>query len=78
MFTQDHEKAGEKVKMVVRTHSDAAKGMLHRAGCGRVRHFATRYFWHQVALRKDLINVERVETKDNAAALGTKMLDPQA
>ena len=31
------------VKMTIRTDSDAARGMIHRVGCGRVRHLQTRY-----------------------------------
>ena len=69
-----YEKLGEKVRMIIRTDSDAAKGVLHRVGCGRVRHYATRHLWHQEALRV----VERVNTKDHAADLGTKMLDLEA
>ena len=38
------------VKMIVCTESDAARGMSHRVGCGRVRHLQTRFLWHQQAL----------------------------
>ena len=31
------------VKMTICTDSDAARGVLHRVGCGRVRHLQTRY-----------------------------------
>ena len=31
------------VKMTIRTDSDAARGMIHRVGCGRVRRLQTRY-----------------------------------
>ena len=43
----DYEKPREKVRMIIRTDSDAAKGMIHRVGCGRVRHGATRCHWHE-------------------------------
>ena len=42
----DYEKPGEKVRMIIRTDSDAAKGMIYRVGCGRVSHGATRYHWY--------------------------------
>ena len=75
----DFEKPCEKVRMIIRTDSDAAKGVLHRVGCGRVRHqLAKRYLRHQEALRDGLFEVERVNTKDNATDLGTKMLHPEA
>ena len=40
------------VKMTICTDSDAARGMILRVGCGRVRHLETRYLWHQQALRE--------------------------
>ena len=43
----DYEKPGEKVRMIIRTDSDAAKGMIHRVGCGRVRYSATCHLWHE-------------------------------
>ena len=33
------------VKMTIRTVSDAARGMIHRFGCGRVKHLQTRHLW---------------------------------
>ena len=50
------------VKMTVCTDSDAARGMIHRVGCGRVRHLQTRYLWHQQALREGQLNVVRCGT----------------
>ena len=72
----DHKELGEKVKMIIKTDSDAATGMLHRVGCGRVRHLATVYFWHHEALPAGLFEVAACQ--DNAADLGTKMLDLEA
>ena len=43
----DFKMPGEKVRMIIRTDSDAAKGMIHRVGCGRARHGPTRYHWHE-------------------------------
>ena len=51
------------VKMTIRADSDAACGMIHRVGCGRVRHLQTRYLWHQQALREGQFNVVRCRTK---------------
>ena len=31
----DHKEPGEKVKIIIKTDSDAAAGMLHRVGCGK-------------------------------------------
>ena len=53
------------VKMKICTDSDAARGMIHRVGCGRVRHLQTRHLWHQQALREGQFNVVRCGTKEN-------------
>ena len=66
------------VKMTICTDSDAARGMIHRVGCGRVRHLQTRYVWHQQALREGQFNVVRCGTKENPIDLGTKVLEREA
>ena len=66
------------VKMTIRTDSDAARGMIHRVGCGRVRHLQTRYLWHQQALREGQSNVVRCCTKENPSDLGKKVLEREA
>ena len=47
------------VKMTICTNSDAARGMIHLVGCGRVRHLQTPYLWHQHTLREGQFNVVR-------------------
>ena len=59
------------VKMAICTDSDAARGMIHRVGCGRVRHLQTR----QQALREGRFNVVRCGTKENVSDLDTKVLE---
>ncbi|CAK0826802.1 unnamed protein product [Prorocentrum cordatum] len=66
------------VKLIIRTDSDAARGMIHRVGCGRVRHLQTRYLWHQQALREKQFEIERVDGKKNPSDAGTKALDQEA
>ena len=66
------------VKMTIRSDSDAACGMIHRVGCGRVRHLQTRYLWHQQALREGQFDVVRCGTKENPSDLGTKVLERAA
>ena len=53
------------IGMTVCTDSDAARGMIHRVGCGRVRYLQTRYLWHQQALREGHFVVVRCGTKEN-------------
>ena len=64
--------------MTVCTDSDAARGMIHRVGCGRVRHLQTRYLWHQHAMREGHFIVVRCSTKENPSDLGTKILEKEA
>ena len=64
--------------MTVCTDSDAARGMIHRVECGRVRHLQTRYFWHQQAVREEHFVVHRCGTKENASDLGTMVLEKEA
>ena len=66
------------VKMTICMDSDAARGMIHRVGCGRVRHLQTRFLWHQQALREGQFNVVRCGTKENPSDLGTKVLEREA
>ena len=69
---------GSDVKMTIRTDSDAARGLIHRVGCGRVTHLQTRYLWHQQAPRERHFNVVRCGTKENPSDLGTKVLEREA
>ena len=66
------------IKMTVCTDSDAARGMIHRVGCGRVRHLQTRYLWHPQAMREGHFAVTRCSTKENPSDLGTKVLEKEA
>ena len=68
---------GAKIPMVVRTDSNAARSMLHRVRCGRARHLAPRYLWHQDALKDGLFEGKRCASKDNPADFGTKALDSE-
>ena len=64
--------------MTICTGLDAARSMIHRVGCARVRHLQTRYLWHQRALREGQFNVVRCGTKENPSDLGTKVLEIEA
>ena len=39
--------AGKSKKIVVKTDSSACKGILHREGCGKVKHLEARQLWTQ-------------------------------
>lgn len=46
----------------VTLHSDssAARGIIHRAGLGKLRHLETRYLWLQSAVAKKRLQVRKV------------------
>ena len=71
-------KLNEDIKMSICTDSDAARGVIHRVECGRVRHLQTRYLWHQQAMREGHFVVVRCGTKENPSGLGTKILEKEA
>ena len=62
------------IKLDLLTDSNAARGMCHRSGCGRVRHLQIRYLWTQQALKDKVFELGRVDTKSNSSDLGTKPL----
>ena len=63
---------GFRVRWPLDTDSSAARGMALREGVGRVRHLDLRSLWTQRAVRDHGLKVRKVETRLNAADLGTK------
>ena len=66
---------GIKVAPVVRSDSDAGRGMVRRIGAGRVRHLQLRELWLQERVREKQLAVERVNTEQNPSDVGTKYLE---
>ena len=60
----------------VHHHIDAvaAKGMMERAGVGRVRHLSVRVLWIQGLVEDGTILLHKIPTATNPADLGTKCL----
>ena len=65
---------GEDVKVVLRTDSSAALGIMGRRGLGKVRHIETGYLWLQDIVTLKRLRVKKVKGTDNPADLGTKHL----
>ena len=57
------------------TDSAAAKGVLSRRGCGKVRHLETPTLWVQKAVQDKRFTLRKVEGKKNPADLGAKHVD---
>ncbi len=58
----------------MKTGSSVCVGMANRLGVGRVRHIETRVFWLQEVTAKSLVLLEKCDSDDNLAAMGTKAL----
>ena len=56
------------------TDSSAARGIIHRAGLGKLRHLETGYLWLQAAVRAKKLQVRKVLGTENPGDLLTKHL----
>ena len=56
------------------TDSSAARGIIHRAGLGKLRHLETGYLWLQSAVKAKKLQVRKVLGTENPADLMTKHL----
>ena len=61
-----------KKEVEVLTDSLAARGMVRRSGCGRVKHLEARWLWLQERTRAKVLHVVTVATALNSADLSTK------
>ena len=64
------------MQTIVTLYSDssAARGIIHRAGLGKLRHLETGYLWLQAAVAKKRLSVRKVNGAENPADLFTKYL----
>ena len=65
---------GEDVKLIFRSDSSAALGIIGRRGLGKVRHIETGYLWLQDVVSMKRLSVRKVQGTNNPADLGTKHL----
>ena len=65
---------GMRASITLFTDSSAARGIIHRAGLGKLRHLETGYLWLQAAVKNKRLQVRKVPGKDNPADLFTKHL----
>ena len=66
---------GVSAEPVVKSDSDAGRGMVRRIGAGRVRHLQLRELWLQERVREKQLRIERVDSEVNPSDIGTKYLD---
>ena len=65
---------GISTSITLYTDSSAARGIIHRAGLGKLRHLETGYLWLQAAVRAKKLLVRKVLGTENPADLLTKHL----
>ena len=65
---------GIEVSVTLFTDSSAARGIIHRAGLGKLRHLEIDYLWLQAAVANKRLQVRKVKGTDNPADLFTKFL----
>ena len=73
-FTSMLNDLGMKASVTLFTGSSAARGIIHRAGLGKLRHLETGYLWLQAAVKNKRLQVRKVAGKENPADLFTKHL----
>jgi hypothetical protein len=66
---------GMDIKLRLHTDSSAAKGIMSRRGCGKVRHLETKVLWIQKAVTDKVFQLCKVEGLVNPADIGTKHND---
>ena len=57
--------AGIELAIEVKTDSNAAKGIVHRTGCGKVKHLEARQLWVQETVERKEVNVTKVPREVN-------------
>ena len=65
---------GIAAKITLYSDSSAARGIIHRAGLGKLRHLETGYLWLQAAVKAKRLQVRKVLGSVNPADLFTKHL----
>ena len=65
---------GMRVKVVLHTHSSAARGIIHTAVLGKLRHREVGYLWLQAAVAAKRLSVHKMLATENPADLLTKHL----
>jgi len=56
---------GEELKIEVHTDSSSAKGIVHRKGCGKIKHLEARQLWVQEVVSRKLLNISKIPRSEN-------------
>ena len=52
-------------KIVIKTDSSACNGIVHREGCGKVKHLETRQLWVQDVVGQKIVDIQKVPRANN-------------
>jgi len=58
---------GNPVKAAMYTDCSAANGMVHRMGCGKVKHLETRQLWLQEVVERKVLKCKKIPRDLNPA-----------
>ena len=58
---------GIEKKIIVQTDSSACSGIVHREGCGKVKHLETRQLWVQEAVNNKEVEVQKIPRERNCS-----------
>ena len=65
---------GMKASVTLFTNSSAARGIIHRAGLGKLHHLETGHLWLQAAMKNKRFQVRKVAGREIPADLFAKHL----
>jgi len=68
---------GVDVDVTVKTDSSAANGIVHRRGCGKLKHLETRQLWAQEKVLSKRVRSVKVPRELNIADCFTHHWSPQ-
>ena len=67
---------GQELDKVMKTDSSAANGIVHRRGCGKIKHLETRQLWVQEKVVEKKIKCEKIPREVNFSDMMTHHWTP--
>ena len=77
LLDDKQEKSTKIVETVVYTDSSSSRALMMRKGQGRLKHLSIRHLWMQGLVKLGMVEIIKIDTKNNPADLNTKALSVQ-
>ena len=77
LLDDKQEKNTKVVETVVDTDSSSSRSLMMRKGQGRLKHLSIRHLWIQSLVKLGMVEIIKIDTKNNPADLNTKALSAQ-